>query len=104
VVIVFIATLLSYDLRSERSRDDACGETFWGPATTHSPATPRIANSLLGVGHHAHETGDVIVSSFARTNPMRQPSLNVPEPAPFLAGKRYGHEASQSFRNMPSIL
>jgi hypothetical protein len=89
VVIVFIAALLSYDLRSERNRDDACGETFGGPATTtHSLTTPRIAKSLLGVGQHPHESGDVIASSCARTNPVCQPSFNVPKTAPFLDRQR----------------
>jgi hypothetical protein len=33
-------------------------ETFWVTGDdTRSLATPRIANSLLGVGHHPHETG-----------------------------------------------
>jgi hypothetical protein len=56
-VIVFIVALLSYDLQSERSIDDACGETFGGSATARSLTTPPIANSLLGVGLHANETG-----------------------------------------------
>jgi hypothetical protein len=57
MVIVFIVALLSYDMQSERSLDDARGETFGGPATAHSLTTPPIANSLLSVGLHANETG-----------------------------------------------
>jgi hypothetical protein len=57
VVIVFIVALLSYDLQSERSLDDACGEVFGGPAAAQSLTTPPIANSLFGVELHANETG-----------------------------------------------
>jgi hypothetical protein len=57
IVIVFIAALLSYDLRSERNLTTPVSVTFWGLTTIPFAADAEHWDLLLGHGHQAAKSG-----------------------------------------------
>jgi hypothetical protein len=56
-VIVFIAALLSYDLRYEGNLTTPVSETFWGLTTIPFAADAEHWDLLFGRGHQAAKSG-----------------------------------------------
>jgi len=103
-VIVFIAPLLSYDLRSERNLTTPVSETFWGWRRSPFAADAEHWDLLLGHGHQAMKSGTWSPCSAPEQIHCVSRRSTCLSRYRFSAGKGYGHEASQSFLKMLLIL
>jgi hypothetical protein len=85
VLIVFIAALLSTICGQNEVVTTPVSETFFGGPLFAA----RAAHCEFRAGHRLQvQGGGNVIASLP--DPERQPSLNVPEPVPFLSRQSYG--------------